>query len=202
MVRMAAGGRAPFPGAFLRDEKIINWRGVQSALTCLANCDGEWPDGQISKNLSSPVLKNISLNPSGKSSLQARPVPPEKGRIASRHERAVGCDGRDSVGRAMGSQGGFSRERSAGARTNDAANRLRQNSPDGTRPGKTFGVRWSRTAKSCGPGAPMLASSLAEMHPAQPGSRCIINPRGDGGKKARSPAIRFTHFEGSKWCRI
>jgi hypothetical protein len=129
-----------------------------------ANDDGKLPDGQISKNLSSPAYKNISLNPSGKSSLQARPVSPEKGRIASRHERAVGCDGRDSVGRAMGLQGGSSRERSAGARTNDAANRLRQNSPDGTRSGKIFGVRWSRTAKSCGPGAPMLASSLAEMH--------------------------------------
>ena len=166
---MAAGGRAPFPGAFLRDEKIISWRGVQSALSCLANCDGKLPDGQISKNLSSPVLKNISLNPSGKSSLQTRPVPPEKGRIASRHERAVGCDGRDSVGRAMGSQGGSSRERSAGARTNDAANRLRQNSLGGTRPGKIFGARWSRTAKSCGPGAPMLASSVAEMRFTRPG---------------------------------
>src|ERR1700687_3568881 len=160
---------------------------VKSALPALQNYDGKLPDGQISKNLSSPVGKNISLNPSGKSPLQARPVPPEKGRIASRHERAVGCDGRDSVGRAMGSQGGSSRERSAGARTNDAANRVRQNSPDGTRPGKTFGVRWSRTAKSCGPGAPMLASSLAEMHPAQPDLRCIVNPQGDGGKKARSP---------------
>ena len=115
------------------------------------------------------------------------PSHPDEGRIASRHERAVGCDGRDSVGRAMGLQGWFSRERSTGARTNDAANRLRQNSPGGTRPGKTFGVRRSRTAKSCGPGAPMLASSLAEMHPAQPGSRWIVNPQDDGGKKARSP---------------
>jgi hypothetical protein len=43
-------------------------------------------------------------------------------------------------------------------------------------------VRWARTAKSCGPGAPMLASSLAEMHPAQPGLGCIVNPQGDGGK--------------------
>jgi hypothetical protein len=34
---------------------------------------------------------------------------------------------------------GCCRERSAGARTNDAANRLRRNSPGGTRPGKTFG---------------------------------------------------------------
>jgi hypothetical protein len=48
-------------------------------------------------------------------------------------------------------------------------------------------ARRARTAKSCGPGAPMLASSLAEMHPAQPGLRCIVNRQGDGGKKARSP---------------
>jgi hypothetical protein len=27
-------------------------------------------------------------------------------------------------------------------------------------------------------------------------------PRGDGGKKARSPAIRFTHFGASEWFRI
>src|ERR1700730_16714216 len=39
-----------------------------------------------------------------------------------------------------GSQGGSSRERSDGARTNDAANRLCQNSPGGTRRGKIFGV--------------------------------------------------------------
>ena len=46
---------------------------------CLANDDGKWPGGQITKNLSSPVDKNIPLNASGKSPLQARPVPPEKG---------------------------------------------------------------------------------------------------------------------------
>jgi len=34
------------------------------------------PTGKISKNLSSPVSKNIPLNTSGKSPLQARPVPP------------------------------------------------------------------------------------------------------------------------------
>jgi hypothetical protein len=30
----------------------------------------------------------------------------------------------------------------------------------------------------------MLASSLAEMHPAQPGLGYIVNPQGDGGKKS------------------
>jgi hypothetical protein len=33
---------------------------------CHANGDGKQPDVQISKNLSSPSRKNISLNPSGK----------------------------------------------------------------------------------------------------------------------------------------
>ena len=45
-------------------------------------------------------------------------------------------------------------------------------------------ARRARTAKSCGPGAPMLASSLAEMHPARPGSGWIVDPQGDGGKQA------------------
>ena len=79
---------------------------------------------------------------------------------------------------------GFAVSDSDGARTNDAATRPRQNSPDRTRSGKTFGVGWSRTAKSCGPDAPVLASSLAEMHPAQPGAGWIVNPKGDGGKQA------------------
>jgi len=47
-------------------------------------------------------------------------------------------------------------------------------------------ARRARTVKSCGPDAPTLASSFVEMCPAQPGSRYIINPRSDGGKKARS----------------
>jgi hypothetical protein len=143
---------------------------------------------RFQRDLACPVLSRKIIRFRRRANhLTDSPVSPERGAARDRHERAVGCDGRDSVGRAMGSQGGSSRERSAGARTNGAANRLRQNSPDRTRPGKTFGVRWARTAKSCGPGAPMLASSLAEMHPAQPGLRCIVNPQGDGGKKARSP---------------
>ena len=46
--------------------------------------------------------------------------------------------------------------------------------------------RFSRTAKSCGPDAPTLASSLAEF--CRP-NRAMTKryPRGDGGKRARSP---------------
>ena len=162
-------------------------QGRTKRLGCPANDDGKRPDGQISKTCPALSAKIFRLTRQANHLYKLAPSHPDEGRIASRHERAVGCDGRDSVGRAMGSQGGSSRERSTGVRTNDAANRFRQNSPDGTRPGKTFGARWSRTAKSCGPGAPMLASSLAEMHSAQPGLKWIVNPQGDGGKKARSP---------------
>ena len=96
------------------------------------------------------------------------PVPPEEGRIASRHERAVGCDGRDSVGRARDRRAGFPvSDRPARGRTTlptvfDETGRIVRG------PARPL-ARRARTAKSCGPGAPMLASSLAEMHPAQPG---------------------------------
>src|SRR5712664_4795057 len=43
-----------------------------------------------------------------------------------------------------------------------------------------------RTAKSCGPDAPTLASSLAEFKSAQPGLDKNISAD-DGGKRARSP---------------
>src|SRR6267142_5652635 len=43
-----------------------------------------------------------------------------------------------------------------------------------------------RTAKSCGPDAPTLASSLAEVASAQPGLGKTLSV-GDGGKTARSP---------------
>src|SRR5258708_9028587 len=100
----------------------------QKRLTCLANCDGKLPDGQISKNPVKPLSQRYFCFSEIQIRLYDLPSHPTKGRIASRHERAVGCDGRDSVARAMGSQCGTFRERSAGARTNDAANRLRQNS--------------------------------------------------------------------------
>jgi hypothetical protein len=56
-------------------------------------------DGQITQKLSSPLRKNISLNLSGKSLLQARPSHPMRGAGRDRHERAVGCGGRDSCER-------------------------------------------------------------------------------------------------------
>ena len=48
---------------------------------------GMQPDGQITKNLSSPLTKNIPLSPSGKSALSARAIPSRKRGVRDRHER-------------------------------------------------------------------------------------------------------------------
>jgi|GEM_PF-3323911 hypothetical protein len=65
------------------------------------------PTGVLLKILSSPLCKNISLHPSGKSSLQIRAIPPpHKGRIAIVTDAGCGCGGRGSVLRATGWQGG------------------------------------------------------------------------------------------------
>ena len=52
------------------------------------------PDGQISKNLSSPLCKNISVFPKYKSGyINSHPVPQKRG-VAQRHQRGAGCGGR------------------------------------------------------------------------------------------------------------
>ena len=51
------------------------------------------PTGKSVNCLTSPLFKNIPLNPSGKSALSTRPSHPTRGACA-RHERAVGCGGR------------------------------------------------------------------------------------------------------------
>jgi hypothetical protein len=45
--------------------------------------------------MSSPEIKNISLYPKGKSRLRIRPSHPTRGADHDRHERAVGCGGRE-----------------------------------------------------------------------------------------------------------
>jgi hypothetical protein len=78
------------------------------------------PDGQISKFLSSPSSKNISLNPSGKSPLKMRPSRPQEGRLA-----IVTDVGRDAVDAAASARKRgcravlWARERSTSAQTND-----------------------------------------------------------------------------------
>src|SRR5882757_3613764 len=53
------------------------------------------PDGQISKNLSSPPTKNIPLSPSGKSMVLIGPSRPTRGALRNVTKRAVGCGGRE-----------------------------------------------------------------------------------------------------------
>jgi len=66
------------------------------------------PTGKSAICLSSPVSKNISLSPSGKSSLQVRAIPSrEEGRIMIVTNVGMGCGGRGSVLRATGLQGGL-----------------------------------------------------------------------------------------------
>jgi hypothetical protein len=79
------------------------------------------PDGQISELLSSPLRENFLLSPSGKSSLQVRPIlSPQEGRIMIVTNVGMGCGGRGSVARAGVRRAGFACERKNGAQTNDA----------------------------------------------------------------------------------
>jgi hypothetical protein len=90
------------------------------------------------QNLSSPLCKNISLNPSGKSPLETRPSHPNRG--GSRVVTNARWDAMDATASgAQGVAGRVSRERSTGVRTDGAAAHLRRNLSDGTRSGKTFG---------------------------------------------------------------
>ncbi len=63
------------------------------------------PSGVFLTRVSIPLCKNISLHPSGKSSLQLLPSHPTRGAYHDRHERGVECGGRGSVLRATGLQG-------------------------------------------------------------------------------------------------
>jgi hypothetical protein len=89
------------------------------------------PTGKSVACVSSPLCKNISLNPTGKSLLQLRAVPPERGALA-----IVTNVGRDAVD----------------AKAPKDERRLCPAKPFGRR-------RVMRTAKSCGPDASTLASS-------------------------------------------
>src|SRR5450755_3101755 len=102
------------------------------------------PSGGLLKGVSSPFCKNISLHPSGKSSLQLRANPPHKRGVSWPSRNAgVGCGGRGSVERAMDRRAG-----SVGACERSQARRREM---------------LRRTAKSGGPDAPRLAASLAEL---------------------------------------
>jgi hypothetical protein len=85
---------------------------------CLTNDDGKLPDGQISKTCPALRAKIFRLTRRANHLYKFAPSHPDEGRIASRHERAVGCDGRDSVGRAGGRRAGLAvSDRTARGRT-------------------------------------------------------------------------------------
>jgi hypothetical protein len=153
-------------------------------LPCLTNDDGKLPEGQISKNLSSPFHKNISLNLSGKSPLESRPSHPMRGADRESSRTRGGMRWTRQRRARKGLQGGFFRERSAGARTDGAAAHLRRNSPDGTRSGETFGGdgRGRRSRIVLTPEAGVKSCGDAST---RPGPGCICDPQGDGGNRAR-----------------
>ena len=130
------------------------------------------PDGQISRRdkiLSSPISKNISLSPSGKSVLPTRPVPPrQEGRIA-----IVTNAGWDAVDAAASARkviaGRVSRERAAGAQDER---------------------RWLRTAKPCGPDTRCWCQAAGgEFDP----TGSISHQSGSDGDKTNSSPGRARH---------
>jgi hypothetical protein len=124
------------------------------------------PSGCPANFVSSPLCKNISVFTPPKSLLELFVSHPTEGRIMIVTD--AGWDAVDAAAscarwdRRAGSSGLVSDHRHADER------------------------RFSRTAKSCGPDAPTLASSFAEF--CRP-NRAMTKryPRGDGGKRARSP---------------
>ena len=72
------------------------------------------PSGQVCLRQINPT-GNIPLNPSGKSLLQLRPSRSERGAYRDRHERGMGCGGRQGIARAMGLQGGINSVSGLGA---------------------------------------------------------------------------------------
>src|ERR1700686_477973 len=86
---------------------------------CVVIC----PSGGLLTGVSSPLCKNISLHPSGKSSLQVRAIPPHQGAYRDRHGRGVRMRWTRQRQARNVMQGGFSgiRERSNGELTNDVA---------------------------------------------------------------------------------
>jgi hypothetical protein len=109
------------------------------------------PSGGLLTGVSSPLCKNISLSTHPKSSLELFPSCPTRGAYHDRHGRWV----RDAVDAAALSVRRDGRAGSLGACERSQAR------------GREM---LSRTAKSCGPDAPTLASSLAEVLSALPGS--------------------------------
>jgi hypothetical protein len=116
--------------------------------------------------MSSTASKNISVHSLVETDLLIPPSHPARGAYHDRHERWGGMR--------------WTRQRLA---RDGIAGRVERLLSDHRHADER---RFSRTAKSCGPDAPTLASSLAEF--CRP-NRAMTKryPRDDGGKRARSP---------------
>jgi hypothetical protein len=131
------------------DARCVGW----AELLRNPSCDPSTPpDGQISKKLSSPLAKNISLHPDGQISGITPRVSPTEGRIASRHGRGMGCGGRGSVGAQEVIAGQHQAVSDRPARRRTALQRLGQNFDRPHTAGRSLWSGSLRTAKSCGSG--------------------------------------------------
>jgi len=167
-------------------QRTYNSPGVPSALAALQTTTENGPTGKSAKTCPALPAEIFRLTRRANHLYKLAPSHPTRG--GSRVVTNARWDAMDAT--ASGAQ----RDRRAGVPVSEKPARGRTALPTvfaetgwiARGPARAL-ARRARTAKSCGPGAPMLASSLAEMHPAQPDLRCIVNPRNDGGKKARSP---------------
>src|SRR6266851_692407 len=105
----ATCGSCRLQGIFIKatviaSQRVARMRARYTSGTCSRRREVICPSGIF---VSSPLCKNISLHPSGKSSLQTRAIPPHQRGVGHRHERGEGCGGRGSVLRATGLQGGL-----------------------------------------------------------------------------------------------
>jgi hypothetical protein len=113
------------------------------------------PTGSVREFLSSPRVKNKSLFTTPNQWLHYAIPSRYEGRFAIVTNVGMGCGGRGSVARETGSQGGFSRERSANARRR---------------------AMLKRTAKACGPGTRCWCQVGEGLSKAQPGARIMNSP--------------------------
>jgi hypothetical protein len=114
-------------------------------ITNWSHMSTDLPDGQITEFPVQPFAQKYSASPFARNSFIDSPVPAHRGAFRDRHKRWAG----DAVDAAASAQLGL-------------------------RPEKRRRTMLVRTAKSCGPDAPTLASSW----------RATAD---DGGKRARSP---------------
>jgi len=138
-----------------RSGHLASQRRVHSRDPLARNHEDEFvPDGQITKNSSTPIAKNIPLSPSGKSVLSARAIPfREEGRWPS--SRTLGRDAVDATASgAKRDRRAIFRERSCGAQDE-----------------RCGCVRQSRVVL-----APVAGVKLAEVFRTRPGFRSTVNP--------------------------